>query len=123
MGIVRNTLIIFSIMVCLIFIGVVALYYQGSVSGKDAMCISGIVSGVFVGLWFGKVKGLLFVGPILLCSGLICLPLFVLASLMMSKFRDLGMVFSYGSVGYSLLFFYILGCVWGSHLSLRPNSV
>jgi len=109
---------IFGFMLFLISIGVIGLYkLVGTYSGQDAICISGIVAGSIVGLWHGKTNGLASVFPIAFCSAALSIPLVVLSLVLAHASQDLVESLAFFSIGFSLIFFYVVGCGWGKHFT------
>ncbi|WP_052692107.1 hypothetical protein [Teredinibacter purpureus] len=119
---IKHIAIIFFLMLILMSIGTVGLYkLVGTYSGQDAMCLSGIVAGIVVGLWYGKSQGLGVVFPINLSAVAISAPLVVLSLVFSHSGQDLVESLAYFSVGFSLLFFFIVGLGWGKHLTRVAN--
>lgn len=115
---IKHIAIIFFLMLILMSIGTVGLYkLVGTYSGQDAICLSGIV----VGLWYGKSQGLGVVFPINLSAVAISAPLVVLSLVFSHSGQDLVESLAYFSVGFSLLFFFIVGLGWGKHLTRVAN--
>jgi hypothetical protein len=115
---IKTISIILGVMLLLISVCTFGFYkLVGSYSGQDAMCISGILAGLAVGLWQGKLNGISVVVSILISSASICVPLVVLSIFMAHAHQDLVESFAFFSIGFSLLFFYIVGCGWGKHLT------
>lgn len=117
---IRQIFLAFSLMAVGISIGTYVIYkFVGTYSGQDALCISGIVTGIAVGLWFGKRRGLVSVMPILWASLLVSIPLVVLSLSLAHALQDLVESIAPLSIGFSLLASNIWGCAWGQHLT-RP---
>ncbi len=115
---IKHIAVIFGFMLILISIGAIGLYkLVGTYSGQDAICISGIVAGSIVGLWYGKANGLASAFPIAFCSAALSIPLVVLSLVLAHANQDLVESLAFFSVGFSLIFFYVVGCGWGKHLT------
>ena len=101
-------------MILLITAGAYSSYkLLGSLSGQDAICISGILAGIVVGLWQGKLKGISVAVSVLISAALICIPLVVLSLFIALQHHDLVESLAFFSIGFSMLFFYIAGSLWG----------
>lgn len=108
---IKNILIILGAMLLIILIGTIGFYkVAGTVSGQDAICISGIFAGLVVGLWQGKHKGITALNAVLFCSMILSLPLVLFTVFMAHDGKGLVESLAFFSVGFSLLFFYIVGC-------------
>lgn len=90
----------------------------GNYSGQDALCISGVITGAAVGLWFGKCKGLASVLPILFVSLLVSMPFAALSLSLAHSSQDLVVSIAPLSIGFSLLASNVGGCAWGKHLTM-----
>jgi hypothetical protein len=115
---IKSIFTVFGGMLLLISAGSYGFYeLVGTVSGQDSICISGILAGVVVGLWQGKLKGVSVVPSMLISAASICIPLVVLSMFIAHAHQDLVESLAFFSIGFSLLFFYIVGCGWGKHLT------
>lgn len=115
---IKQITVIFGFMLFLISIGTIGLYkLVGTYSGQDAVCISGILAGLIVGLWYGKANGLASAFPIAFCSAALSIPLVVISLVLAHANQDLVESLAFFSIGFSLIFFYVVGCGWGKHLT------
>ena len=114
----KNTLIVFVSMLIVIAVGTLGLYLGvATVSGQDSLCISGMFAGLLVGLWLGKVKGLSFHIPMIINSLMFSLPLAIISILIAHNNQDIVVSLAPFGIGFSLLFFYLIGVSWGKHLT------
>ncbi|VUD69421.1 hypothetical protein TDB9533_04790 [Thalassocella blandensis] len=101
-----------------IAVGTLGLYkLVGTVSGQDAICLSGIFAGALIGVWYGKEKGLCAINSILLSATVLSIPLVALSLLMSQANQDYVESLAYFSVGFALLSAYVVGLGWGKHLT------
>lgn len=109
-------------MLFLIAAGTVVLYIlAGTYSGQDAICLSGITAGVIVGAWYGKTKGTNTVIPILISSFTLSLTLACVSLILSHASQDYVESLAFFSVGFSLLFSYVLGLLQGKHLTNKST--
>ena len=105
-------------MLVIISVGTLGLYWGvATVSGQDSLCITGMFAGLLVGLRLGKVKGFSFVIPMIINSMIFSLPFVIVSILIAHNNQDIVVSLAPFSIGFSLLFFYLIGATWGKHLT------
>ncbi|MDL2194262.1 hypothetical protein [Shewanella algae] len=93
----------------------------GTYSGQDAICLSGLIAGICVGLWYGKSKGVNVIYSVLVCAVLLSLPLVVLSLFLAHANQDCVESLAFFSIGFALLSSYIAGLGWGKHLTSQST--
>ena len=120
---IKHILTILLSMLVLVGLGTVGLYrLAGTYSGQDAMCLSGLIAGTFIGLWYGKVKGLNSIYAVLACAVISSFPPVVVSLFLAHAHQDYVESLAFFSIGFALLASYILGLGWGKHLTSQSSK-
>ncbi len=110
-------------MLILVGLGTVGFYQlAGTYSGQDAICLSGLIAGICVGLWYGKLKGLSPIYAVLACAFILSFPLVVLSLFLAHAHQDYVESLAFFSIGFALLASYIVGLGWGKHLTSQSSK-
>ncbi len=120
---IKHILTILVLMFLLVGLGTIGLYkLAGTYSGQDAICLSGLIAGCFVGLWYGKVNGVKPIYAVLVCAVFLSLPLVVLSLVLAHANQDYVESLAFFSIGFSLLSSYVVGLGWGKHLTNQSSK-
>jgi hypothetical protein len=103
--------------------GVVIYELFGSVSGLDAIGISGILSGFVIGLFSGKNLGMFSIFPSFLSASVSSLVFALLAFISMDSVDPVMTSLGLFAIGFSLMAGNVVGCQWGKHFLIREDDI
>lgn len=103
--------------------GVVIYEIFGSLSGLDAIAITGVIAGIFIGIFSGKNFGMFAIFPSLLSATCASFFFGVIALFSLNYGDSLLLVLGQCAMGFSLLAGTVIGCQWGGHLFIRDQDL
>ncbi len=103
--------------------GVVIYELFGTVSGLDAIGISGILSGFVIGLFSGKNLGMFSIFPSFLSASVSSLVFALLAYISMDAVDPVMTSLGLFAIGFSLMAGNVVGCQWGKHFLIREDDI
>ncbi|WHI52739.1 hypothetical protein P3339_08245 [Microbulbifer sp. MLAF003] len=120
---IKHIFKILGLMLLFIGVGTIGFYkLAGTYSGQDAICLSGLIAGICVGLWYGKANGVQAIYAVLACAVILSLPLVILSLSMAYANQDYAESLAFFSIGFALLSSYVVGLGWGKHLTRQSSK-
>jgi len=120
---IKHTFTILGLMLLLVGMGTVGFYkLAGTYSGQDAICLSGLIAGICVGLWYGRINGVQPIYAVLVCAVILSLPLVALSLFLAHANQDYVESLAFFSIGFALLSSYVVGLGGGKHLTSQSSK-